>query len=46
MPQFSGLVAECKEILAGVGKILGNMIAKGVDPEPLAFVDTEVIDNL
>ena len=45
-PQFNVLVAECKEILAGVGKILENMTAKGVDPEPPTLVETEVIENL
>ena len=38
-PQFSDLIAECKEILAGVGKILESMAVKNLGPE------SEVIDE-
>ena len=44
--QFSDLVAECKEFLASVGKILKNMVAKGADSEPPALVETEVVAEL
>ena len=42
-PQFSDLVAECKEPLASVGKILENMTAKGANPEPLALSSLKLL---
>jgi len=45
-PQFSDLVAVCKEILAGMGNILESMTAKAVtDPEPPVLVETEVVEE-
>ena len=46
-PQFGDLVAECKEILAGMRKILESMDAKIVTYlEPLVLIETEVEPEL
>ena len=43
--QFNDLVAECKELLISVGKILENMAVKGTDLKPPALIETEVVDD-
>ena len=40
-PQFNDLVIECKEILAGIGKILDNMAVEDLEPELEVDVEPE-----
>jgi len=45
-PQFNDLVAECKEILASVGKLWASYAVKvDSDPKPLALVEPNIVDK-
>ena len=45
-PQFSDLIAECIEILTGMGKILESMATKVITGhEPLVLVEIEVVEE-
>jgi len=45
-PQLNDLVAECKEILNSMEKIIESLAAKvGIDPEPSILVKPEVVDE-
>jgi len=45
-PKLSDLVAECKEILANMGKLLASYASKiNSNPEPRALIEPDIIDK-